>query len=109
MSVVAKIGIPVKSDESVEFAVEECSFTQDYPGLWEFVARQRYKGEWRATGKLVFFVESGKATMCLIDRCTGQVAFFTSETLDDVLVGSEKALQAGTLDWRLDKKAKFRP
>ncbi len=108
MSVVAKIGVGVKRDEAAEFAVEECGFAEEYPGLWEFIARQRYKGEARATGKLVFFVEGGKATLCLIDRCTAQVAFFTSETLGEVLVGAEKALQAGSLDWRLDKKAKWR-
>jgi hypothetical protein len=109
MSVVAKIGVGVKVDESAEFALDECGFGEEYPGLWEFVARQRYQGNARATGKLVFFAEGGKATLCLIDRCTAQVAFFTAETLSDVLVGAEKALQVGSLDWRADKKAKYRP
>lgn len=108
MSVVAKIGVSVKRDESAEFAIEECGFTEEYPGLWEFIARQLYQGTPRATGKLVVFSEGGKATLCLIDRCTAQVAFFTSETLGDALTGAEKALQDGSLDWRLDKKAKWR-
>lgn len=108
MSVVGKITAGVKRDESAEFALPECAFTEDYPGLWEFVARQVYQGSPRDTGKLVFFSDGGKATLCLIDRCTGQVAFFTAESLDEVLVGAEKALQAGSLDWRTDKKAKYR-
>jgi hypothetical protein len=108
MSVVAKIGVGVKRDESSEFALDECGFTEEYPGIWEFIARQIYQGAARATGKLVFFSEGGKATLCLIDRCTAQVAFFTAETLAEALVGAEKALQEGKLDWRNDKKAKWR-
>lgn len=108
MSVVSKIGVGVKLDATAEFSLDECGFTEEYPGLWEFVARQRYQGNARATGKLVFFSEGGKATLCLIDRCTAQVAFYTAETLTEALVGAEKALQAGTADWRADKKAAYR-
>lgn len=108
MSVVAKIKAGVKEDVSAEFALEECDFQTEHPGMWEFVARQSYQGSPRATGKVVIFTEGGKATLCLIDRNTGQVAFFTAETLAGALLGCEKALQAGSLDWRLDKKAALR-
>lgn len=108
MSVVAKIKAGVKSDESAEFALDECGFFEEYPGIWEFIARQSYQGSPRATGKVVVFAEGGKATFCLIDRNTGQVAFYTAESLADALVGCEKALQAGSLDWRIDKKAAMR-
>jgi hypothetical protein len=108
MSVVGKIGEGVKQDAAAEFAVEECGFTEEYPGIWEFVARQMYQGSPRATGKVVFFVEGGKATLCFIDRKTAQVAFFTAGTLAEALVGAEKALQSGSLDWRMDKKAGYR-
>lgn len=108
MSVVAKIKAGVKSDESAEFALEECGFGEEYPGIWEFVARQSYQGNPRATGKVVIFAEGGKATLCLIDRNTGQVAFFTAEKLSEAVLGCEKALQEGSLDWRVDKKAAMR-
>lgn len=108
MSVVAKIREGVKRDDTAEFALDECSFAEEYPGLWEFMARQVYQGSPRAMGKVVVFVEGGKATLCLIDRGTGQVAFYTAETLGEALVGAEGALQAGSLDWRLDKKAAYR-
>ena len=108
MSVVAKIGAGVKRDEAAEFAIEECDFATEYPGMWEFIARQVFQGSPRATGKMVFFVEGGKATLCFIDRKSSQVAFFTAGTLGEALVGAEKALQAGSLDWRLDKKASYR-
>lgn len=108
MSVVAKITAGVKADASAEFAVDECGFSEEYPGVWEFITRQVFQGSPRATGKVVFFVEGGKATLCLIDRATGQVAFFTAGTVSDALVGTEKALQGGTLDWRVDKKAQYR-
>lgn len=108
MSILDKVPERCKSDAPEEFALVECDFARSYPGLWEFVARQTYKGDARATGKLVVFADSGKATLCLIDRCTAQVAFYTEETLDGVLSGSERALQEGTLDWRQDKKAGYR-
>lgn len=108
MSVVGKIGEGVKRDDSAEFAIEECGFTGEYPGIWEFVVRQIYQGSPRATGKVVLFVEGGKATLCFIDRKTAQVAFFTSETLEEAFTGAEKALQSGSLDWRMDKKASYR-
>jgi hypothetical protein len=108
MSVVAKIKAGVKRDDAAEFALDECGFRDEYPGLWEFVARQAYQGSPRATGKIVIFTEGGKATFCLIDRNTAQVAFFTAESLADALVGCEKGLQAGSLDWRVDKKAATR-
>lgn len=108
MSVVAKIKAGVKHDAAAEFALDECGFKEEYPGLWEFLARQVYQGSPRATGKVVIFAEGGKATLCLIDRNTGQVAFYTGESLAEGLVGAEEGLQAGSLDWRVDKKAAYR-
>lgn len=108
MSILDRVPERSKTGESPEFALGECDFAREYPGLWEFVARQMYKGEARATGKLVIFADSGKASLCLIDRCTGQVAFYTADRLDEALRGSERALQEGTLDWRQDKKASYR-
>lgn len=108
MSILDRVPERRKTETPDEFALAECDFRQTYPGLWEFIARQVYKGEARATGKLVIFADSGKATVCLIDRCTSQVAFFTEESLDGALSGSERALQEGSLDWRQDKKAGYR-
>ena len=108
MSILDKVPERDKTDEAGEFCLDECSFKEDYPGLWEFLARQRYRGDARQTGKLVLCTDSGKATVCLIDRQTGQVAFFTAAALDETLLGAEKALQGGTLDWRKDKRASYR-
>lgn len=108
MSILDHVPSPDKADANAEMCVAECDFATTYPGLWEFLARQMYKGTPRATGKLVFFTEPEKVTVCLIDRCTGQVAFYTSETVDGALSGSDEALRSGTLDWRKDKKAAYR-
>lgn len=108
MSILDHVPSPDKADANAEMCVKECDFQTSYPGLWEFLARQMYRGTARATGKLVFFTEPEKVTVCLIDRHTGQVAFFTAETVEEVLCGSDKALTSGTLDWRKDKKAAYR-
>ncbi len=108
MSILDKIPERAKSNEGVEFALPECGFASEYPGLWEFVARQSYQGNPRQTGKLVIFTDGSKASLCLIDRFTDQVAFYTAESLDEALRGCERALADGTLDWRKDKKAGYR-
>lgn len=108
MSILDRVPERDKSSEDGEFCLDECGYQEEFPGLWEFLVRQRYKGAARQTGKLVVFTESGKATVCLIDRQTGQVSFFTSKTLDEAIRGTEKALQEGTLDWRKDKRASYR-
>lgn len=108
MSILDRVPERVKSADEGEYCLEECDFKVTYPGIWEFVTRQRYRGDARQTGKFVLFVESAKATVCLIDRQTGQVSFFTSETLDGAFLGTEKALQSGSLDWRKDKRAGYR-
>lgn len=108
MSILDRVPVVAKADSETEFCLPECDFHSLYPGLWEFMARQMYRGEARQTGKVVIFTEQGKATLCLIDRETGQVAFYTSDSLEQALCGSEEALQSGKLDWRKDKKAAYR-
>lgn len=108
MSILDKIPERSKVDDSREFALPECSFSGEYPGLWEFVARSAYQGNPRQTGKLVIFTDGSKASLCLIDRFSAQVAFFTADSLDEALRGCEKALAEGKLDWRQDKKAGYR-
>lgn len=108
MSILDKIPERAKTDSGDEFALPECGFSGEYPGLWEFVARQAYQGNPRQTGKLVIFTDGSKASLCLIDRFSGQVAFYTADTLDEAVRGAEKALADGSLDWRQDKKAGYR-
>lgn len=108
MSILDKIPEKRKVADEVEFALPECDFATQYPGLWEFIARQVYEGNPRQTGKVVIFTDAGKASLCLIDRFTGQVSFFTADRLDEALTGAERGLVEGTLDWRQDKKAGYR-
>lgn len=108
MSILDKLPKPDKSSASAEMCLEQCDWASEFPGLWEFLVRQMYEGNPRATGKIVVFTEQEKATVCLIDRATAQVSFFTGGTVDEALRGSDAALLAGTLDWRKDKKAAYR-
>lgn len=108
MSILDKIPERSKAASEVEFALPECGFSAEYPSLWEFIARQAYQGGPRQTGKVVIFTDAGKASLCLIDRFSGQVAFFTADSLDEAVRGAEKGLAEGSLDWRNDKKASYR-
>lgn len=108
MSVLDRVPRGTQSNDSDEHAFSECDFATEFPGLWEFIARQRYEGNPRATGRLLIYADNGKATLCLMDRWTGQVAFYASDNVSAALVGVERGLQAGTLDWRKDKKGSYR-
>jgi hypothetical protein len=79
------------------------SFGEQYPGIFEMLVRVAYQGKPRQPGRLVLYAEPNRATCCLVDVDAGMVTFYTSETFGDALLGMEKALQAGSCDWRKDK------
>ena len=87
-----------------EFACEAGGFDDEYPGLFEIIARQRYQGNLRETGKLLIFVDCGKACLCLTDRNGGQIAFYKADSIGEALTGLEGQLHAGKVDWRPDKR-----
>jgi len=98
--------VPGKGDSSngSEFACEGGGFDDSYPGLFEIIARQRYKGNLRKTGKLLIFVDNGKASLCVTDVAGGQIAFYKSDSVGEALEGLERALQSGKVDWRPDRR-----
>lgn len=108
MSIFDKQDLGVKADKVGEFALEECSFTEDYAGLWEFLARSEFQGNPRYPGKLVLFEDGGKATVCLICKTSGKVAFTTGDHVDEALVEANRQLLDGSMKWRKDKKAGYR-
>lgn len=106
MSVLPKIEVPVKSGPENEMAVTGDPFEDDYPGIFEVLCRQSFQGEERQTGRLILFSEPGRASLCLVDKQSGQVAFYTAGGFTEALEGLEKALQAGKADWRKDKRSR---
>lgn len=108
MSVLDKIQGSQKEPVRGDFLIADDPFAEDKPGLFEFLARGKYKGKARKPGRLIMYAEPSRATLVVCDADGGQVAFYTAETFAEALEGVEKALQAGSLDWRPDKRAKYR-
>lgn len=108
MSVLDNIERSQKEPVRGDFLLADDPFADDYPGLFEFLARGKYKGKARKPGRLIMYAEPSRATLVVCDADSGQVAFYTSDTFAEALAGVEKALQAGSLDWRPDKKARYR-
>ncbi|GAG73556.1 unnamed protein product [marine sediment metagenome] len=98
--------VPGKGDSSngSEYACEGGGFEDEYPGIYEIIARQRYQGNLRKTGKLLIFVDCGKASLCVTDVAGVQIAFYKAESISEALSGLERALQAGKVDWRPDRR-----
>lgn len=106
MSVIDKVPQKEVRADAAEFACDDDGFGDQYPGIFEILARQRYQGNPRKTGKLLFFVDYGKASLCITDVCTGQVAFYKAGSFGEALEGLERALQGGTVDWRPDRRSR---
>lgn len=104
MSVLQKVGALSSGDGNGEYLADDDVFSTEFPGLWEFLARVRLAGETRKPGRIIVYCEPGKVCLCLSDKHTGSVAFHVAESLQEALEGSEKRLQAGTLDWRKDRR-----
>ena len=108
MSILDKIAQSQKEPVRGDFLVVDDPFAESYPGVFELLTRCKHKGKTRKTGRLVMYAEPSRATLCLCDVDSQQVAFYASEGFIEALEGMERALQAGSLDWRPDKRAKYR-
>jgi hypothetical protein len=107
MSILDNVGAEATPDENAEYLVEDEQFSTEFPGLFEFLARVKIGGVERKPGRLIMYYEPGKAHLCLSDQHTGSVAWHASETHAEALVGAERRLQDGKLDWRKDKRRRY--
>lgn len=104
MSVLDKIGKDGQDPVKGDFLIGEDSFGEEYPGVFEMLARRTYEGHSRRPGRLIMYAEADRATLVLCDVDAGKVTFYASSTFGEALEGLERALQAGTCDWRKDKR-----
>lgn len=105
MSILDNVGSYVKPPPDAEFLAEDENFSTEYPGIFEFLCRIKVNGQNRRPGRLIIYFDSGKAHLCLSDKHTGSCAFHASESVEEALLGVEKRLQAGSMDWRKDKRS----
>jgi hypothetical protein len=107
MSVIPNIGEGCKDPIRGNSLLVKDKFAEELPGLFELLTVVKYKGATRKAAKLTLYAEPGRATLCLADAETGQVAFYAKEGFSEALLGLEGALQDGSLDWRPDKKSRW--
>lgn len=108
MSILDKLQASRKEPVRGDFLLADDPWEELYPGLFELLARGKYQGKSRKVGRLIMYAEPSRATLVLCDVDSGLVAFYASDTFAEALEGLEKGLQAGSLDWRPDKRAKYR-
>lgn len=106
MSVLGKIKQDRAKVAKTDFIVLEDGFAETYPGIFEMLARAEYQGKSRKVGRLILYAEPTRATLVLCDVDAGNVTFYAAETFDEALTGLEGALQAGSCDWRKDKRSR---
>lgn len=104
MSILKKIADSAAPAGDQEFCTQDEGFSTQYPGIYEFLARIRHEGNARKPGRLVLYYDQGKASLCLSDAETKQVAFHVDEGLHEALEATERRLQSGSMDWRHSKR-----
>lgn len=94
----------VKRVEGQEFECEDEVFAQNFPGIYEWLARVMYKGKPRETASLTIKYRSGGVSLCLSAPQEKLVGWHQDKTIDEALEGLEKRLQARAMDWRERKE-----
>lgn len=107
MSILDAVGGDVNPPNDAEYLADDENFSTQYPGIFEFLARIKINGKNRKPGRLIIYFDAGKAHLCLSDKHTGSCAFHASESVESALEGAEKRLQAGSCDWRKDKRSQY--
>ena len=108
MSIMDKMSKTSQEVATSDFLLVEDDFATEYPGVFELLTRCKWKGKPRKPGRLVLYAEPGRATLVACEVDSQMVAFYSAEGFSEALAGLERALQAGSCDWRPDKRAKFR-
>jgi len=94
----------VQEDTSAQAAEQSASwksFQSKYPALAEYMSAETWDdGKPRQTSTLTFFYEDGCVKGCLNDREADRALWVTAGALLEALEAIEKALAAGTGDWR---------
>lgn len=106
MSVLDNIRKTEQEVNTSGFLVQECGWTEQHEGIYEMIARRTYNGKHRKVGRLIMYAEPNRATLVLCDVDSGLVTFYAKETFAEAFEGLERALQAGTCDWRKDKRSR---
>lgn len=85
----------------VEAAFNDANFKATYPTLSDYLTSTHYEDRSpRTTSTLLIFCENGVLRMCVNDRDNNRSVFFTSETVEGVLLSAENALATRTADWK---------
>lgn len=107
MTILDGVGANVNPPDDGEFLVEDESFSNQYPGIFEFLSRIKVNGQDRKPGRLIVYYEAGKCHLCLADKHTKSCAFHAGDGVNEALEACEGRLQAGKLDWRRSKRAMY--
>lgn len=102
---VRRLSVETEGGIMHERAVDE-AFAQDYPAISEFLTLDWLEGATRQTSTLGVSVDAGQWKVRLADRENGLVCFVSGDGFYAALDALEKALGAGTGDWRSDQFAK---
>jgi hypothetical protein len=88
------------------YAIPSDHWGEEFPGIFEILAKMEFAGKNRKLGRLTIKVEPGGATIGLFDDHSGQMTFYTDVTVTEALRGLERAITGGTADWRKSRPFK---
>lgn len=74
-------------------------FQDNFPTLWDFLARQRDYGEIHRTGCITIFVDGSKLKAVVNDRPARQSAFVSADGLLQLMARIDRGLIEGSLNF----------
>lgn len=89
--------------QHAEFAFEPGDFGDQYPGIWELLSRQVFKGKPCKTCTVQIFAQDSLATICVQDRHRLRKGFKSAEGVTEAFQVLEIALWKEDVQWRSDK------
>lgn len=105
MGILDNVGAAAPLDENREYQCEDDLFSTEYPGLYDFLAKVRNNGKYRKAGKMLIYYEPERVQILLIDKNTKSCAWHASKSISEALESLERRLQAGSVEWKYDKRA----
>lgn len=100
MSILDDVGVGVKRSEGQEFETEDSQFFDEFPGIYEWLARINLRGAEREPASLTIKYLCGGVSLCVSAPAEGVVGWHQAKTIQEALEGLERRLQDGKMDWR---------
>lgn len=104
MSIISDAVKGVKRAEGQEYETEDPDFSNEFPSIYEWLARVVLEGKPREGASLTLKFRDAGVSLCLSGATEKVVGWHQGKTVQEALEGLEQRLAASKMDWRPRKE-----